>query len=72
MDGIVKLFEYFIELKGKFCFYKSINKNVLYVGCLFRIFKLKIIERNLDEFIVLCFVEIIVKEDFEVFCVDEE
>lgn len=68
----MKLFVYYIELKGKFCFYKSIIKNVLYVGCLFRIFKLKIKERKFNRFIVLCFVEVNVNENFEVFCVDEE
>ncbi|XP_065925870.1 uncharacterized protein [Magallana gigas] len=72
MDGTMKSFEYPIELKGKPCLDKSINKNVLYVGCPARIFKLKITERKPNELTASCLAEINVREDFETFCVDEE
>lgn len=68
----MKSFEYPIELKGKPCLYKSITKNVLYVGCSPRIFKLKIKERKPNRLTASCFAEVNVNENFEAFCVDEE
>lgn len=71
-DGAMKSFEYPIELKGMPCLYKSITKNVLYVGCSPRIFKLKIKERKPNGLTASCFAEVNVNENFEAFCVNEE
>lgn len=73
IDGIMNLFEYFIKLKGKFCFYFGFFKNVLYVSCLFLIYKLKIINIRKNVIDLICVVEfkIIEIEGIDVFCVEE-
>lgn len=71
-DGTMKSFEYPIELKGKPCLYKSITKNVLYVDCSPRIFKLNIKERKSNKLTASCFAEVNVNGNFEAFYVDDQ
>lgn len=71
-DGMVIEFDNLMDLKDKFCFCIGFNRNVLYVSCLFLIYKFKIRYRNKNLIVVIYLVEFDVKENFDVFCVDEE
>lgn len=72
-DGIVIEFSYLVELKSKFCFCIGFNRNVLYVSCLFLIYKFKIrYDKSKNLIVVIYLVEFDVKENFDVFCVDED
>lgn len=45
---------------------------MLYVGCKFLVYKFKIVKKRINVFNVVLMIEIKVKEDFVVFCVNEE
>lgn len=61
-----------IELNGKLSLYTSPTKTMLYVGCMSSVYKLKIVKKNVGAIVATCNTEFNVKEDFDVFCVDEE
>lgn len=61
-----------IKLNGKPCLFSGPTKNVLYVGCLSSVYKLKIMNRKENAINLACVAEMKVKEDFDAFCVDEE
>lgn len=72
LNGIEMLFYLFIEFKGRLSFCVSFIKDLLYVGCLFLVYKLKIISDKMNQFKVICMVKIDLKEDFDCFWVDEK
>lgn len=61
-----------IKLNGKPCLFSGSTKNVLYVGCLSSVYKLKIMNREENAIRLACVAEMKVKEDFDVLCIDEE
>uniref|UniRef100_A0A8W8IES7 B box-type domain-containing protein n=1 Tax=Magallana gigas TaxID=29159 RepID=A0A8W8IES7_MAGGI len=61
-----------IKLNGKPCLFSGSTQNVLYVGCLSSVYKLKIMNREENSIKLACVAEMKVKEDFDVFCIDEE
>lgn len=71
-DGIEFFCDFFIKLNGKFSFFFGFIKNVFYVGCLFFVYKLNIVIREENFIKLVCVVEMKVKEDFDVFYIDEE
>lgn len=71
-DGAEIAFDFPIELEGKPSLYASSNKNVLYVGCMSSVYKLKTVKKIINALNVVLMTEIKVKEDFDAFCVNEE
>lgn len=71
-DGKEFLCDFIIKFNGKFCIFFGFIKNVFYVGCLFFVYKLKIMKREENFINLVCVVEMKVKEDFDVFYIDEE
>lgn len=71
-DGTDISFEFPIELKGKPCIYSGSTENVLYVGCLSSVYKLKIMSREKNAVSFTCLADFKVKENLDVFCIDEE
>lgn len=71
-NGIEILFDILIELNGKLSFCVSFIKIMFYVGCVFLVYKLKIVKKNVSVYDLMCMIEFKVKEDFDVFFVDEE
>lgn len=71
-NGIYILFDFLIDLNGKLSFCVSFIRIMLYVGCLFLVYKFKIVRKNVSVIGVKCKIEFNVKEFFDIFCVDEE
>lgn len=61
-----------IELNGKLSLCASPTKTMFYVGCVSSVYKLKIVKKNVSAYDLMCMTEFKVKEDFDVFSVDEE
>lgn len=61
-----------IKLNGKPSFFSGSTKNVFYVGCLSSVYKLNIVTREENAINLACVAEMKVKEDFDVFYIDEE
>lgn len=61
-----------IKLNGKPSFFSGSTKNVFYVGCLSSVYKLNIVTREENSIKLACVAEMKVKEDFDVFYIDEE
>lgn len=71
-NGIYILFDFLIDLNGKLSFCVSFIRIMLYVGCVFLVYKFKIVKKNVSVIGVKCKIEFNVKEFFDIFCVDEE
>lgn len=71
-NGIYILFDFLIDLNGKLSFCVSFIRIMLYVGCLFLVYKFKIVRKNVSVIGVMCKIEFNVKEFFDIFCLDEE
>lgn len=72
LNGTEISFHLPIELKGRPSLYVSFTKNLLYVGCLSSVYKLKIRNNKMNAFTATCMAKIDLKEDFDLFWVDEE
>lgn len=71
-DGTELSCEFPFELKGKPCLFSGSTKNVLYVGCMPSVYKLKFISREKNSISFTCVAYFKVKKDFDAFCIDEE
>lgn len=71
-DGTELSCDFPIKLNGKPSFFAGSTKNVFYVGCLSSVYKLNIVTREENAINLACVAEMKVKEDFDVFYIDEE
>lgn len=72
LNGTEMSFHLPIELKGRPSLCVSFTKDLLYVGCLSSVYKLKIISDKMNQFKATCMAKIDLKEDFDRFWVDEK